>query len=184
LPILQVNDLQWTWACFVDLAAGAFFAAELALGFHVSYLVRCELFCFFLFWRQMLSAVPFSWRQLVHRSWRLLQAAIKGSAHTYVRICTPSQQSMPAAVMRCRCCCTRHHKQGGLPAGQPGTLDAEGLHLWLLLLRCSNSGHQREVKGGRAVARYYVRHGSFWQDALITTVWITQACWTMGGGSL
>lgn len=38
LPALQVNDLQWTWACFVDLAAGCVFAAELCLGFHCSYM--------------------------------------------------------------------------------------------------------------------------------------------------
>ncbi len=30
----QVSDLDWSWACIVDLVAGAFFAAELALGFH------------------------------------------------------------------------------------------------------------------------------------------------------
>lgn len=30
----QVSDLEWTWACVVDLVAGAFFAVELALGFH------------------------------------------------------------------------------------------------------------------------------------------------------
>ena len=30
-------DLDWTWACFLDLAAGAAFAAELSLGFHLSF---------------------------------------------------------------------------------------------------------------------------------------------------
>lgn len=30
----QVSDLDWSWACIVDLVAGAFFAAELVLGFH------------------------------------------------------------------------------------------------------------------------------------------------------
>ena len=77
-----MNDLEWTWACFADLAAGCVFAAELLLGFHVTYLA-------------------------------------------------------------------------------------------------SNGGQQREVRGGRAVARYYVRHGSFWQDALSTAIWVTQVrlCW-------
>lgn len=30
----QVSDLEWTWACIVDLVAGAFFVVELVLGFH------------------------------------------------------------------------------------------------------------------------------------------------------
>ncbi|GAB4813507.1 hypothetical protein N2152v2_000553 [Parachlorella kessleri] len=43
LPIsvgFLVNDLEWTWACIVDLVAGVFFAAELVLGFHVTFVVR------------------------------------------------------------------------------------------------------------------------------------------------
>ncbi|KAL4439851.1 hypothetical protein ABPG75_002852 [Micractinium tetrahymenae] len=73
----QVNDLQWTWACFVDLAAGCVFAVELFLGFHTSYMA-------------------------------------------------------------------------------------------------SNAGQHREVRGGRAVALYYVRYGSFWQDLISTGIWVTQ----------
>jgi len=46
-----------------------------------------------------------------------------------------------------------------------------GFHISYL---ASHNGHQREIKGGRAVAWYYVRHGSFWQDALSTSIWITQ----------
>ncbi|KAL4423608.1 hypothetical protein ABPG77_009195 [Micractinium sp. CCAP 211/92] len=38
LWVLLVNDLDWTWACFADLAAGFVFAVELLLGFHTSYL--------------------------------------------------------------------------------------------------------------------------------------------------
>lgn len=76
-PAPQVNDLAWTWACFVDLAAGLVFATELFLGFSVSFMA-------------------------------------------------------------------------------------------------SNRGEQREVCGGRAVARYYLRYGSFWQDALSTAIWVTQ----------
>ena len=34
----QVNDLEWTWACYADLAAGCVFAVELFLGFHTSYM--------------------------------------------------------------------------------------------------------------------------------------------------
>ena len=32
----------------------------------------------------------------------------------------------------------------------------------------------REVRGGRAVVRYYMLHGSFLQDLLSTAVWVTQ----------
>lgn len=38
----------------------------------------------------------------------------------------------------------------------------------------SNAGQTREVRGGRAVARYYMLHGSFLQDLLSTAVWVTQ----------
>ena len=31
-----------------------------------------------------------------------------------------------------------------------------------------------QVKGGKNVARYYIRHGSFWQDMISTAVWVTQ----------
>ncbi len=38
----------------------------------------------------------------------------------------------------------------------------------------SNAGQTREVRGGRAVGRYYMLHGSFLQDLLSTAVWLTQ----------
>lgn len=72
-----MNDLDWSWACIVDLAAGAVFAAELCLGFHTSFLA-------------------------------------------------------------------------------------------------TSAGQRREVRGGRAIARFYVRHGSFAQDAVSTGVWLAQ----------
>ena len=40
----------------------------------------------------------------------------------------------------------------------------------------TSGGRRREVFDGRAVAAYYARHGSLWQDSLAVAVWITQVC--------
>lgn len=87
LPPRQVSDLEWSWACVVDLLAGACFACELALGFHASVLA-------------------------------------------------------------------------------------------------GHGGRQVEVKGGRAVARFYVRRGTFWQDLVGALVWLVQVKWALAVGML
>lgn len=37
------------------------------------------------------------------------------------------------------------------------------------------------MRGGRAVALYYVRYGSFWQDLISTGIWVTQVGRTPAG---
>ena len=46
-----------------------------------------------------------------------------------------------------------------------------GFHLSFV---ATSGGRRREVFDGRAVARYYIRHGSFCQEALSAAVWLTQ----------
>ena len=46
-----------------------------------------------------------------------------------------------------------------------------GFHLSFV---ATSGGRRREVFDGRAVARYYIRSGSFFQDALSTAIWLSQ----------
>lgn len=128
----QVNDLEWTWACFLDLVVGAP-AWEGAAAGRLASTVAC------------------------------LTAGVLTSAQGSGQHALPHPPTSSLSNLHLHA----PHSSGAFFAAE--------LYMGFHASFVANSGERKsEVWGARAVARYYVRRGSFWQDLVSTAIWVTQ----------